>query len=226
MTDIVERGRLNAMAEMAQMSDLVVTGAPPPITIAKPNALIEKIKVVLPPLVGFAVLLGVYWYFHDRLAPNRKFLMPWFGDLWSKGLRTARRTEAVRGAQAHRTGLLPRPGDLDPDRLLARHRDVPLPGARTGELPVHSSRQAIPVLAIAPLLQVGFGYGLWPKTLVRDHLVLPIPTTLLLGLQLGRPGHGRSLPSAGRAGRPRCTARAPGRDASLFAGLRIAAGSP
>ena len=226
MTDIVEGQRLASLAEIAEMKK-IADDAAPPIVLKKPNPAIEKIKVVLPPLIGFVLLLATYWYFHNRLAPNRKFLMPWFGDLWSKGL-----------ADGETNGEL-----WDALKLTARVAFQGLAisilfGGLLGILmfrlrwlermsyPFLVALQAIPVLAIAPLLQVGFGYGMWPKTLVCVIIsFFPIPTTLLLGLRSVDKDQVDLFKMQGASWTTTLRKLAlPSAMPSLFAGLRIAAG--
>ena len=49
--------------------------------------------------------------------------------------------------------------------------------------------QAVPILAIAPLLTVAFGYGFWSKAIVCVIIAFfPIATNTLLGLKSVEPG--------------------------------------
>ena len=227
MTDIVDRDRIATMAEITQISDVHVLADDAPLVLRKPNPVIEKLKVVVPPIGGFLAMLGVYWFFHHRLASNRKFLMPWFGDLWSKGLAdgetigelwdalmlTARVSFQGLAISIVVGGLLG----------IAMFR---LKWLERASYPFLVTLQAIPVLAIAPLLQVGFGYGLWPKTLVCVIIsFFPIPTTLLLGLRSVDRGMVDLFRMQGASWFTTLRKLAlPSAMPSLFAGFRIAAG--
>jgi NitT/TauT family transport system permease protein len=228
MTDIVERERLMAMGEIShQMAEMVGAPPAPPIVVKKPSKIVEKVRLVAPPLIGLMVLLGVYWFFHHRLESRRKFLMPWFGDLWSKGLADGETNselfEALRlTARVSFQGLAI---SIIIGSLLgiAMFRFRVLERA---SYPFLVALQAIPVLAIAPLLQVGFGYGLWPKTLVCVIIsFFPIPTTLLLGLRSVDRGQVDLFRLQGASWTTTLRKLAiPSALPSLFAGLRIAAG--
>jgi NitT/TauT family transport system permease protein len=226
MTDLAEQDRLASLADIAEMKKIDAATAPP-ITLKKPNPVVEKAKVFLPPIGGFLALLGVWWFFHHRLAPNRKFLLPWFGDLWSKGLADGETNselfEALKlTARVTFQGLAISIviGCLL-GILMFRLRWL-----ERASYPFLVALQAIPVLAIAPLLQVGFGYGLWPKTLVCVIIsFFPIPTTLLLGLRSVDQGQVDLFRMQGASWTTTLRKLAlPSAMPSLFAGLRIAAG--
>jgi NitT/TauT family transport system permease protein len=226
MTDIVEGERFASLAEIAEMKK-VADATAPPIVLAKPNPVIEKIRVVLPPVIGFLLLLGAYWYFHDRLAPNRKFLMPWFGDLWSEGLADGETNSELWDA-LKLTARVSFQG-LAISILFGSVLGILMFRLRWLErmsYPFLVALQAIPVLAIAPLLQVGFGYGLWPKTLVCVIIsFFPIPTTLLLGLRSVDKGQMDLFRMQDVSWTTSLRKLAlPSAMPSLFAGLRIAAG--
>jgi NitT/TauT family transport system permease protein len=226
MADIVEGERLASLADIAEMKQIADATAPP-IVLPRPNKGVERLKVVAPPLLGFAVLLGVYWYLHNRLSSNRKFLMPWFGDLWSKGLADGETNRELFEA-LKLTARVSFQG-LAISILVGGLLGIAMFRLRWLErasYPFLVALQAIPVLAIAPLLQVGFGYGLWPKTLVCVIIsFFPIPTTLLLGLRSVDQGMVDlfRLQGAGWLTTLRKLAL-PSAMPSLFAGLRIAAG--
>jgi NitT/TauT family transport system permease protein len=227
MTDIVAREQISAMAEIAEMHEIASAATPPPIVLPKPNKFIERLKLILPPVVGFLVLLCVYWYLHNRLASNRKFLMPWFGDLWSKGLADGETNRELFDALklTARVSFQGLAISIIVGGLLgiAMFR---LRWLERASYPFLVALQAIPVLAIAPLLQVGFGYGLWPKTLVCVIIsFFPIPTTLLLGLRSVDQGMVDLFRMQGASWLTTLRKLAlPSAMPSLFAGLRIAAG--
>jgi NitT/TauT family transport system permease protein len=145
----------------------------------------RQVPQVLPPVVMFFVLLGVYWFFHNRLSSNRKFLMPWLGDIVTKGLFDSNTAGDLWGG-LQLTARLAFQG-LAISILLGGLLGIAMFRFRWLEranYPFLVALQSVPILAIVPLLQVAFGYGLWPKTLVCVIIsFFPIPTTLLLGLR-------------------------------------------
>jgi NitT/TauT family transport system permease protein len=153
--------------------------------------------------------------------------MPWFGDLWTKGLADGKtNSELFKGLQL--TARLAFQG-LGISILLGGFLGILMFRFRWLEranYPFLVALQSVPILAIAPLLQVAFGYGVWAKTLVCVIIsFFPIPTTLLLGLRSVDQGmvdlfrlRGASWFTALRK------LALPSAMPSLFAGLRIAAG--
>jgi NitT/TauT family transport system permease protein len=172
-------------AELRTMSDAIADDEPTMHAVPKKNWVSRQIPTVAPPAIMFLLLMFVYWYFHQRLSANRKFLMPGFGDIWSKGLAdgstvselwsglrlTARLAFQGLGISILLGGLLG----------IAMFRFRWLERANS---PFLVALQSVPILAIVPLIQVALGYGMWPKTLVCVIIsFFPIPTTLLLGLR-------------------------------------------
>ncbi|MGE0881298.1 MAG: ABC transporter permease [Acidimicrobiia bacterium] len=180
-----------------------------------------------PPLVMLVLILAVYAYFSGRLATNRKFLMPSYGDLLSKGLFDGKTAgELFSGLRL--TARLAVQGLLISILVggllgIAMFRFRWLERAN---YPFLVALQAIPILAIAPLLQVAFGYGMWPKTLVCVIIsFFPIPTTLLLGLRSVDQGMVDLFRLQGASWFTTLRKLAlPNAMPSLFAGFRISAG--
>ena len=195
-------------AELRTMSDAItiVDDEPNMHPVKKPSWVRQQITAALPPTVMFAVLLGAYWFFHNRLSDNRKFLMPWFGDIWSKGLADGETVSELWGG-LQLTARLAFQG-LGISILLGGLLGIAMFRFRWLERansPFLVALQSVPILAIVPLIQVAFGYGLWPKTLVCVIIsFFPIPTTLLLGLRSVDQGMVNIFASRARAGRPRC----------------------
>jgi ABC-type nitrate/sulfonate/bicarbonate transport system permease component len=95
---------------------------------------------------------------------------------------------------------------------------------RTALMPLLIGSQTLPLVAIAPLVIIWFGFGLTPKVLLVALLsFFPITVALLEGYQATDPDVERLLMSMG-AGRWRRfrTARLPTAMPFFFAGLRIA----
>jgi NitT/TauT family transport system permease protein len=175
-------------AELRIMTDDIVdldNDAPVVSLRNKHGWLRRQIPQVLPPFVMFLVLLCVYWFFHNRLSSNRKFLMPWLGDIVTKGLFDSDTASELWGG-LQLTARLAFQG-LAISILLGGLLGIAMFRFRWLEranYPFLVALQSVPILAIVPLLQVAFGYGLWPKTLVCVIIsFFPIPTTLLLGLR-------------------------------------------
>ena len=202
----------------------------PPVVITSPprNGRARRIgRAVLPPAIMFVVLLGVYSFFSARLSTNRQFLMPSLPDLWTKGLADAKtRSELWDGlkltARIAFQGLaiaIVAGGLLG--ILMFRFRWL-----ERATYPFLVALQAVPVLAIAPLLQVAFGFGVWPKTMVCVIIAFfPIPTTLLLGLRAVDDGMVNLFKLQGASWTTTLRKLAlPGAMPALFAGFRISAG--
>lgn len=95
---------------------------------------------------------------------------------------------------------------------------------RTALMPILIGSQTLPLVAIAPLVIIWFGFGLTPKVMLVALLsFFPITVALLEGYQATDPDVERLLSSMG-AGRWRTfrTARLPTAMPFFFAGLRIA----
>jgi NitT/TauT family transport system permease protein len=216
-------------AELRTMSDAItiVDDEPNMHPVKKPSWVRQQIGAALPPSVMFAVLLGAYWFFHNRLSDNRKFLMPWFGDIWSKGLADGETISELWGG-LQLTARLAFQG-LGISILLGCLLGIAMFRFRWLERansPFLVALQSVPILAIVPLIQVAFGYGLWPKTLVCVIIsFFPIPTTLLLGLRSVDQGMVNIFRLQGASWTTTLRKLAmPNAMPTLFAGLRISSG--
>jgi NitT/TauT family transport system permease protein len=98
--------------------------------------------------------------------------------------------------------------------------------AERGSYPYLVALQAVPVLAIAPLITVAFGYSFWAKSIIVVIIsFFPIPTTLLLGLKSVDPGLIDLFLLNGASWSTRLRKLSlPNALPALFAGLRISAG--
>lgn len=225
MTDLAEhptKASTNGTATVSARAAEATTGAPRPR-----RRTMSALRMIVPPLVMFVLLLGIYWFFHNRLASNRKFLMPWFGDLWSKGLADGKTNrELFDGLKL--TARLAFQG-LAISILMGGLVGIVMFRFRWLEratYPFLVALQSVPILAIAPLLQVAFGYQVWAKTLVCIIIsFFPIPTTLLLGLRSVDQSMVDLFRLQGASWFTTLRKLAlPSAMPSLFAGLRIAAG--
>jgi NitT/TauT family transport system permease protein len=86
--------------------------------------------------------------------------------------------------------------------------------------------QAVPVLAIAPLMTVMFGYSFWAKCIIVIIIsFFPVPTTLLLGMKSTDPGLVDLFDLAHASWWTQLRKlRLPNALPAVFAGLRISAG--
>jgi NitT/TauT family transport system permease protein len=148
--------------------------------------LLERLPTVI---MGLA-LIGLYAWGRNSLPQHRKFLMPSFAELWFDAF----------GLQSVQLDLLTRLGVTAQIALLGLLASVVIGMAlgvamfryrwiENATYPYLVALQSIPILAIVPLIQTAFGFGLEPKILVAFIIsFFPIPTTLLLGLKSVDPG--------------------------------------
>jgi NitT/TauT family transport system permease protein len=206
---------------------LGVTPPPPAADGAGRSRGSRLARTWLPALVMGAILALAYWYFSARLPEHRKFLMPSYADIWNEGL-----------ADEEHAGEL-WSGFLLTARIAFQGLAIAIVlGCLLGILmfrfrwleranyPFLVALQSVPILAIVPLMQVAFGFGTWPKTMVCVIIAFfPIPTTLLLGLRsvdqdmvdLFRLQKASWLTTLRKLALPHASP-------ALFAGLRISAG--
>ncbi|TCW00096.1 ABC transporter permease [Biostraticola tofi] len=100
-----------------------------------------------------------------------------------------------------------------------------LPWAKRGLMPLFVASQTVPLVALAPLMILWFGFGLLPKVLLVVLVTFfPILLSLLSGYRQTPRAYSDLLVSMG-AGRWRvfCSATLPSARAALLAGLRISA---
>jgi NitT/TauT family transport system permease protein len=150
----------------------------------------SRTAAVVPPLMSVLAIIGIWYFFSSRLKPNRKFLLPPPHDIVTKGLLNAKaRSEILSSllltAELALVGLLIAVV-LGMAVGLAMYRFEWLERA---SYPVLVALQAVPILAISPLMTLAFGYGFGSKCIVCVIIsFFPIPTNLLLGLKSVEPG--------------------------------------
>ena len=183
-------------------------------------------EIIAPPLLLGLALATLYAAGRADLEEYRRFLLPTFADLWTGALASPEaRSELMRAAGA--TALIAVGGlaisvplGLVIGALMFRSRFL-----ERATYPYLIALQAIPVLAIVPLLQSLLGYGYAPKTIIVALFTLfPIPTAFLFGLKSVDPAILElfRLRDA-RWGQTFIKAALPASLPSLFTGLRIAA---
>jgi NitT/TauT family transport system permease protein len=146
----------------------------------------SKIGVIVPAVVALCVFIGVWEVASTQLiSPQRRFLLPTPGQVLSEGFFNGTTMHQIADGLWLTTRLA----------LFGLVMAIVL-GIAVGTLmfrfgwaeratyPYLVALQAVPVLAIAPLMTVLFGYSFWSKSIIVVMIAFfPIPTTLLLGLK-------------------------------------------
>jgi NitT/TauT family transport system permease protein len=186
------------------------------------------LSAVLPAIVALAAFVGV-WQFASSvmMSPRRRFLLPPPGTVVRKGLFDSTTMHEIWSSLLLTTKL-----------SLFGLAVAILLGMAVGMLmfrfrwyeraayPYLVALQAVPVLAISPLIGIIFGYSFWSKSIIVVIIsFFPVPTTLLLGMKSVDRGliDLFSLNGASWTTRLR-KLHLPNALPSLFAGLRISAG--
>ena len=180
-----------------------------------------RVLAVLPPLLIVGLLVAVWQVYanvsgigNDVLPPPSRVLqVTWDnrGDLWDNTLPTLRATLlgfALSLAVAFVLAVL-----IDASAVLRR-----------ALMPVLVATQVLPIVAIAPLMVIWFGFGLTPKVLLVALVTFfPLTVALAEGFAASEPEAEALLRSMG-AGRARVfrSVRFPTALPFFFAGLRIA----
>ena len=181
----------------------------------------DRALAILPPLLIVGLLLAV-WQLYANLsgigndvlpAPSRVLSVSWDnrGDLWDNTLPTLRATLlgfALAIAVGFALAVL-----VDSSAALRR-----------ALMPVLVSTQTLPIVAIAPLMVIWFGFGLTPKVLLVALVTFfPITVSFAEGFASSDPEAEALLRSMG-ASRARIfrSVRFPSALPFFFAGLRIA----
>ena len=139
----------------------------------------------VPPLVMAMIFIGMYLWLRSSMDENRQFLLPTGSEMWSDGIGN---TEVLRELveRLFVTAKIALAG-LAMSITLGVFVGLMMYSFRWFEnatYPFLVALQSVPILAIAPLLQQGLGFGLAPKVIVCFIIsFFPIPTTLLLGLK-------------------------------------------
>ncbi|WP_309243730.1 ABC transporter permease [Streptomyces sp. CAI-85] len=176
--------------------------------------------VVLPPLLVVTALLAVWQTYTSAAAvdptvlpsPGRVLSQGWENrqDLWDATLPTLQETVAGFGMSFVAAWLVAVLLDFST-------------WARRGLYPLLVASQTIPIVAVAPLLIIWFGFGLFPKMLVVTLATFfPLTANLAAGFASADPEAMRLLRSLG-AGRTRTflMVRVPSAMPYFFAGLRV-----
>jgi ABC-type nitrate/sulfonate/bicarbonate transport system permease component len=177
--------------------------------------------VVLPPLLVLVLVLGLWQWFvisHHVLpqvlpTPGRILVQGWAfrGDIWLNTVPTLKETVigfVVSVAVAF---------------IIAVAMDFSS-AVRRSVYPLLVVSQTLPIIAIAPLLIIWFGFGLFPKVLVVALVTFfPVAVSLVEGFAATDPEATDLLRSMGASRwRTFVLLRLPGALPQFFAGLRIA----
>ena len=144
------------------------------------------IAVVLPALLTLIVFIGLWQLAStEMISHQRRFLVPTPATVLTKGLLDGTTMRQI-GASLWLTTRLSLFGlavaivaGLALGVAMFRFR-----WAERASFPYLVALQAVPVLAVAPLMTVVFGYSFWAKSVIVVIIAFfPIPTTLLLGMK-------------------------------------------
>lgn len=196
-------------------------------TKRRQDAMGRRWKTVIPPMISVFVLLGVWYGFSARLKPSRQFLLPPPHSLFTKAFSNSRAREEILSSLILTTEL------ALVGLLIAVFLGVSLGllmyrfgWLERASYPVLVALQAVPILAISPLMTVAFGYGFGSKCIVCVVIsFFPIPTNLLLGLKSVEPSMHDLMTLHGAPWRTRIRKLAlPNALPYLFTAFRISAG--
>ena len=188
----------------------------------------EFAEVVLPPLILGVVFLGV-WYFvtYVILDPSRRFLLRPPHEVWNVGIADSENFGEIMAALWSSTKVAVI--GLITSILIGFALAIIMSQAKVverGIFPFMVTLQAIPILAIVPLIGFWFGFGQTSRLVVCVIISLfPIIVNTLFGLQSAERGmHDLfTLHNANRLTRLR-KLMFPAAMPAIFAGLRISAG--
>ncbi len=140
---------------------------------------------IWPGLAGFSAIVAVWYGLTWRLAPERRFLLPWPHDVVTNGFFDADAFGEIMASLWLTTQLAL--FGLGVSIVLGMAVGIAMFRFRWYErmtFPYLVALQAVPILAISPLLQIAFGYGFFAKSVVCIIIsFFPIPTNLLLGMK-------------------------------------------
>lgn len=196
--------------------------APPP---SRRRGLVGR---VVPALVTLGAVVAVWELVATELiSPARRFLLPTPGKVLTAGILNGHTMAQIVAS----LWLTTRLSLFGLGAAIMLGVAVGLAMFRSGwferaSYPYLVALQAVPVLAVAPLITVAFGYSFWAKSIIVIVIAFfPIPTTLLLGMK----SVDRGLVDLFRLSGAGWTTRLrklflPNAVPSLVAGLRISSG--
>lgn len=175
---------MTAVADNAVIADTV---APEPTAPPGPAAARKRRTLTAhwPLPVGFLLIVGAWYLLTMRMKPSRRFLLPWPHDVVTKGFLDGDAMGEILASTWLTTKLAI--FGLGVSIILGGTVGILMYRFRWYErmtFPYLVALQAVPILAISPLLQIAFGYGFFAKSVVCIIIsFFPIPTNLLLGMK-------------------------------------------
>ena len=177
-----------AVAEpLAEATALV--GLPPPVA-GRRSGKARRLRRLAPPLAMAVVVLGGWQLASSSLSGGRQFLLPPPLAVWRVGIFDRQSFDALvpafgRTAELSVVGLLVAVVlGMASGTVLYRFHWL-----ERASYPYLVALQAIPILAVAPLMAVAFGYTFVTKLIIVVMIAFfPIPTAFLLGLKSVDPG--------------------------------------
>lgn len=170
---------------MAVATEVAPEQAPPAVAVAPQPPRPSRLLRLVPPVVCFVVVIGVWQAVSASLSHGRQFLVPPPWEVLTKGLLAHDAYSAILPALGRTTALAL--GGLGVAVVLGLVTGTVLYRFRWLEratYPYLVAIQAIPILAIAPLMAVAFGYNFFAKGVIVVIIAFfPIPTSFLLGLK-------------------------------------------
>jgi NitT/TauT family transport system permease protein len=140
---------------------------------------------VLPPILVLVGLIGLWYFLSYRLPEHRRFLLPYPHEVVKVGVLDGETFSEIMASMWLTTRLaltgLALAILLGMALGILMHRFRPVERAA---YPYLVALQAVPILAITPLMIIAFGSGATSKTIVCVIIAFfPIPTNLLLGMK-------------------------------------------
>jgi len=162
-----------------------LTDAPSEEPISTPKAKPRRWARLGPPGLLFLLIIGGWQLLSDSMSKGRKFLVPSPPSVITKGLLAHDAYSQILPSFL-RTAVLATGGlvvaivaGMTAAALMYRFRWL-----ETASFPYLVALQAVPILAVAPLMAVAFGYSIFAKGIVVVLIAFfPIPTNFLLGLK-------------------------------------------
>lgn len=192
-----------------------------------PRRLRRAAASVGPALVTLAALVGLWYFASYRLPVERQFLLPPPHKVIAEGVLDGQAFSEIMASMWLTTKLalfgLGVAIALGMLVGIAMYRSKRLERAA---FPYLVALQAVPILAISPLMTIAFGYGFLAKSIVCVIIAFfPIPTNLLLGMKSVDRGLVDLFKMNGASWWTRLRKLAlPNAMPNLFTGFRISAG--
>lgn len=150
-----------------------------------PHWLQKGVLAIVPPALLGALFVVVYLLIRAQLEPYRRFLMPTLAEIWTAAFALP----AVQERLLHSLGITALIAALGLSASIILGIILGIAMFRSSLMeraifPYLVILQAIPILAITPLITNLMGYGLVPKVFITFVIsFFSIPTTLLFGLK-------------------------------------------